>query len=96
MIIEDWEAVNATLLWIDLKAGRLPLNGQILGACEKKANGRDNDLAQKAGDQTRLGAITMSSRPATHRWRRSCMKSESAQPHRLRLFQIFRLVWSRH
>jgi hypothetical protein len=55
MTIEDWEAVNATLLWIELKAGLSPLNGKVLGACEKKPNGPDNDLAQKnrRSDSTR-------------------------------------------
>jgi hypothetical protein len=36
MTIEDWEAVNATLLWIHLKAGLLPLDGEVPGACEKE------------------------------------------------------------
>jgi hypothetical protein len=96
MTIEDWEVVNATLLWINLKAGILPLNGKVLGACEKTPNGRDNDLAQKTGDQTRLGAVKISSQRTTQRSRRSCEKSESAHPHTLRLLRTLRLVWSRH
>jgi hypothetical protein len=57
MTIEDWEVVNATLLWINLKAGILPLNGKVLGACEKTRHGRDNDLALKnrRSDSTRRG-----------------------------------------
>jgi len=29
MTIEEWEAVNATLLWINLKSGLLPLGDEV-------------------------------------------------------------------
>lgn len=42
MILEEWETVNATLLWINLKSGVLPLGSEVCGSCGNSLQRRGN------------------------------------------------------
>lgn len=88
--------MNATLLGINLKAGLLPLGGEVPEACEGQPTKRDPGLGGTVSNQTRPATASDSSRGTKQPLERSCEKSETAGPHRLRLIPRFRLVWSRH
>jgi hypothetical protein len=57
MPIQEWEAVSATLLWINLKSGVLPIGSEIHGVYKGKPPRRGNVLTPLAVSRIRLARV---------------------------------------
>jgi hypothetical protein len=96
MTIQDWEAMNATLLWINVKSGLLPLGHEAHGTPGYRLQtGTDVSRSVPAG-RIRFAGVGRSPIRTQHKERRLLKGMKSvARSRRLRLLPLLRLVWSR-
>lgn len=96
MTMENWEAVNATLLWINLKTGILPLNAAIMPVRDSNRTAQENVSPAYRGLQAaraRVDALPILATKGSRRW---AEKTVSSGQRISRLFPRLRLVWTRH
>jgi hypothetical protein len=94
MTIEEWEAVHATLLWINLRSGLLPLGAEVERTSQKKPRIRGS--GPQAAGPTREGVSIVRRSAGTETPASALLqRPKPTGLHRLRLMPYLRLVWSR-
>ncbi len=97
MTFENLEAVNATLLWINLKTGILPRGAAILPVRDNNPrDGKDVSRADRGQEQPARGRVASLSMPTKRGPWRLPDSTESSRRRTFRPFPRLRLVWSRH
>jgi hypothetical protein len=96
MTFEDRQALNATLLWINLKTGILPNGAAITPARdENPMDGKDISRAGRGEEQpSRAFKAASFSMPTKRGQQRLSESNDSSGRHIFRLFSRLRLVWS--
>ncbi|MGO9062657.1 MAG: hypothetical protein ACLQU2_35625 [Candidatus Binataceae bacterium] len=95
MTFENLEAVNATLLWINLKTGILPRGAAILPVRDNNPTD-DVSRADRGQEQPARARVASLSMPTKRGPWRLPDSTESSGRRTFRLFPRLRLVWSRH
>jgi hypothetical protein len=95
MAIQEWEAMSATLLWINLRSGVLPIGSEIHGIYEGEPTRRGTVLSPAADRRLRLAKVDPGSIGKQTAAQHLCQVSKSTGRRRFPILPRLRVVWSR-